>query len=283
MATIGDILVESSAALAAAGIEDSRREASSLLALALGRDRTFLIANPDLVLDETDESRFRALMGKRADRVPFQHLAGVQEFYGLDFRVTPAVLIPRPETEFAVEAALKLLGQTENPRFAEVGVGSGCIAVSLLHGLPGGSAVGLELSEEAIEVASENALRHGVLSRLELRRSDVFSALRDDERFDLIISNPPYIPASEMDGLQPEVRDHDPKQALTDGGDGLSVIRRIVAETPMHLAPRGSLIIEIGHGQRDLVESLFDPGIWGSPHFVDDLQGIPRVAVARRG
>jgi release factor glutamine methyltransferase len=278
---IRELLTEGAERLAAAGIDEPRREAGTILAFALGRDRTYLITDPDAEPTEDGLRAFEAALSKRAARVPFQHIRGSQEFYGLDFEVDANVLIPRPETEFAVEAAIDALHGLDLPVFAEVGVGSGCIAVSILHNVTGATAVGLEISDTAIGIARANALRHGVSARLELRSSDVFSALAEDESFDLIVSNPPYIPLVEIESLQPEVREHDPLIALTDGLDGLSVISRIVNDAPKHLNPRGTLVMEIGHGQRDAVESLFDASVWHRPVFIEDLRSIPRTVVAK--
>ena len=278
---VRELLIEGTERLSAAGIEEARREAGSLMTFATGRSRTFLITEPEAELTAEEEATFRDALAKREARIPFQHITGVQEFFGLDFRVTPDVLIPRPETEFAVEAAISQLRGIEHASFAEVGVGSGCISVSILHNVPGASCVGLEISEAAIAVATENALRHGVFSHLDLRLSDVYSALGSEERFDLIVSNPPYIPLSDMDSLQAEVKDHDPRLALTDESDGLRIIERIIEGAPAHLKPQGCLIIEIGYGQSTAVAAMFDRTVWASHEFILDLQSIPRTVVAR--
>lgn len=281
MAVIRDLLLEAKDILRDAGVDEPHRESSSLMCFVLGKERVFLITNSEAPLTAEEEALFREAVDRRSRRVPFHHITGSREFYGLDFRVTPDVLIPRPETEFAVQAAIDSLRSSDHPSMAEVGVGSGCISVSILHHIHECTAVGLEISEKALEIASENALRHGVLSRLDLRQSDVFSALAEGERFDLIISNPPYIPAAEIDDLQTEVREHDPRIALTDGSDGLSIIRTIVAEAPRFLRPGGLLMIEIGFGQRHAVEGMFEGDLWEPTSFLNDLQSIPRVAVCR--
>lgn len=280
MSDVRELLNEAAAVLEKAGVLEPQLEARSLLGFAIGADRTFLLTNPHSQVSSEKENHFRELLARRAAREPFQHITGVQEFYRLDFRVTRDVLIPRPETEILVEAAIGYLKEIEDPMFAEVGVGSGCISVAVLHDVQSAHAIGLEISEDAIEIASENAMRHGVLSRLELRQSDVFSAL-SSERFDLIVSNPPYVPLDDFIGLQPEVRDFDPRRALTDEGDGLSIIRRIVDESPRFLKAKGALLMEIGFGQSEAVRSMFDRDTWSSVTFLKDLQGIDRTVFAK--
>jgi release factor glutamine methyltransferase len=205
----------------------------------------------------------------------------VQEFYGLELEVTPDVLIPRPETEMVVERALEIIGDHGFSSFCEVGVGSGCISVAILHHANGCRAVGLDVSPAALRVAQRNAEKHGVAQRLSLLESDIFDAVHD-ETFDLIISNPPYVPAPDLEGLQAEVREHEPHVALTDGRDGLSIIRRIVADAPTHLRSGGFLLLEIGFDQSERVAGMFDPLIWKSPELFPDLQGIPRLVCSQR-
>jgi release factor glutamine methyltransferase len=195
------------------------------------------------------------------------------------------VLIPRPETELLVEEALKLLKGSDAPLLCDVGTGSGCIAVALLHEREDARGFALDLSPAALAFAARNAARHGVDERLRLLVSDCFEALRGGAhggvRFDLVASNPPYIAESDIDGLQKEVREHEPRLALTPGGDGLAVIRRLLAEAPAFLKPGGHLLIEIGFGQHEQVASLFDPAVWTLLDIHRDLQGIPRTAALR--
>jgi len=277
MRTIASILIDAATVLADAGVTEARREASSLLAFVLGRDRTFTIAHPEYVLSTEEEQQYADVIARRARREPFQYITGRQEFYGLDFIVTPDVLIPRPETEMVVEHAVELLGGRD-VRFCEVGVGSGCISIAVLKQLPSSTAIGLDLSEAAIEVARRNARMHAVDVRLKLRLSDVFSAL-DHEKFDLIASNPPYIPLREFDSIQSEVRDFEPRVALTDEADGLSVIRRIIAGSSNFLMPGGQLLMEIGFQEAEAVRDLLSRGPWTNTRIADDLQGIPRCVI----
>jgi len=261
-------------------IPDARREASSLVALALKRDRTFLIAHPEYDLDPQEEHLVDELVRRRALHEPFQYISGVQEFYGLDFEVTPQVLIPRPETEMVVEHALEILGSFHGDAVCDVGTGSGCIIVSILHELRSVNATAVDASRSALEVARRNADKHGVGDRLKLFESDVFGSL-DDQKFDLIVSNPPYVPVEDIPGLQMEVRAFEPHMALTDAGDGLSIIRRIVNEAPNFLVTHGHLLLEIGFNQSAKVVAMFDAVLWYSPELFPDLQGIPRLVSAR--
>ena len=283
--TIAEALREASTRLRVAGLAEPRREAGTLLSHALGRDQTFLITHADESLNGAQVSDFRACVERRAAGEPFQYIAGRQEFYGLEFEVGPEVLIPRPETELLVEKALELLKAIDAPLLCDVGTGSGCIAVTLLHERQDAGAVALDVSAAALAVAARNAARHGVEERLRLLVSDCFEALRDDEqqelRFDLIASNPPYINESDLEGLQKEVREHEPRVALTPGGDGLSIIRRLVAEAPAFLKSGGHLLIEIGFDQHEQVASLIDPTVWTLLDIYKDLQGIPRTVALR--
>ena len=283
--TIAGALLAAMTRLREAGLDEPRREANSLLMHATGRDHAFLITHADDELTAEQLSTFQDSLKRRAAGEPFQYIAGRQEFYGLEFEVTPDVLIPRPETELLVETALALLKATEAPLLCDVGTGSGCVAVTLLHELRGARGLALDISPAALAVAARNAARHGVEERLRLLVSDCFDALRSGEhaglRFDLVASNPPYVAESEIEGLQREVRDHEPRVALTPGGDGLAVIRRLVAEAPRFLEPGGHLLLEIGFDQHERVGALIDPSVWTLLDIHRDLQGIPRTVALR--
>jgi len=283
--TIAEALREAAARLREAGLAEPRREAGTLLSYSLGRDGAFLVTHSDEELTAEQLADFRACVGRRAAGEPFQYIAGRQEFYGLEFEVNGDVLIPRPETELLVEEALELLKGTDAPLLCDVGTGSGCIAVALLHEREDASGVALDVSTAALAVAARNAARHGVGERLRLLVSDCFDALRSDGReelrFDLIASNPPYVAESDIGGLQKEVREHEPRVALTPGGDGLSVIRRLVAEAPRFLKPGGHLLLEIGFNQHERVAALIDPVVWTLLDIHKDLQGIPRTVALR--
>lgn len=265
--------------LAASGIEDARREASSLLSFVIKRDKTFLIAHGEYALNEAEKEAFREVLTRRARREPFQYIVGKQEFYGLDFLVTPDVLIPRPETEIIVEKSIQILKDKEQPQFCEVGTGSGCISIAILHEVEKACAVGLDISEKALKISAENAELHNVTERLKLKYSDVFSAL-GNEKFDLIVSNPPYIASGQIADLQPEVRDFEPLNALTDGKDGFSIIRGLILKSPQFLVSQGVLLIETGFDQSAEVESVFSPRVWSEIEYLYDLQGIARTVMA---
>ncbi len=282
MSNIAEKLKTATEILQRAKITEPRREAVSLLCFALQKDKAFLVAHSEYELSAGEENRFRDLLERRARREPFQYITGAQEFYALDFLVTNDVLIPRPETEIIVENAIEILGENESPKFCEVGVGSGCISVSILHAIPAARAVGLDISEKALKVARTNAERHKVSPRLELKISDVFTSL-SNERFDLIVSNPPYIPAGDIEELQAEVRDFEPLAALTDHADGLTIIEKIIAGAPKFLKPDSFLLLEIGFNQADFVRKMFSPRIWRKVEFLLDLQGIPRTVKAQTG
>jgi len=281
MESIASLLRTGEVELEGAGIPDARREASSLLVAALECDRAFLIAHPEHVPETPSRERYFDHISRRAKREPFHYITGKKEFYGLEFVITPEVLIPRPETEMLAERCIELLREIEKPRFCEVGVGSACISVAVLVNVSGASGVGLDISEPAIKVARQNVLRHEVGPRFELRSSDVVAGLRPFENFDLIVSNPPYVPAGDIDGLQPEVRDHEPFVALTGGEDGLSVVRRLIADSAPFLKPGGTLMFEIGFRQAEAVLEMFKPDVWSSVDTECDFQGIPRIVTAR--
>jgi release factor glutamine methyltransferase len=283
--TIAEALLDAAERLRKSGVAEARREAGSLLSHALARDRTFLITHADERLTAEQLHTYLSLVERRASGEPLQYIKGTQEFYGLDFEVTPDVLIPRPETELLVETALEILKGTRSPLLCDVGTGSGCIAVSLLHTRTDGRALALDVSPSALEVAARNAARNDVADRITFLVSDCFDALASVEhgetRFDLIASNPPYVAEGDLEELQREVREHEPRVALTPGGDGLSVIRRLVSEAPRYLKPGGHMLLEIGFDQHESVAALIDARVWTLDDIRRDLQGIPRTVVLR--
>ncbi len=265
--------------LETAGIAEPRREAKSLLAFSLKKNQTFLLAHDDCLLTKDEQILFENLLNRRSLREPFQHITENQEFYGLDFFVSKDVLIPRPETELIVESSLQNLA--ENSTFCEVGVGSGCISISILHNLLSANAIGLDISEKALKIAKINAETHRVSNRLTLKSSNVFSSLKL-EKFDAIVSNPPYIASETISTLQPEVQHFEPLNALTDGGNGLSIIETLITESPKHLKPNGFLLIEIGFDQAEIVRSFAkESKLWSQIDFLPDLQRHLRVVFLR--
>lgn len=276
---ISETLAKATEILTQNEIAEPRREANSLLAFALGKDKTFLIAHSEYELSDKESANFQKTLDRRAKREPLQYIRGEQEFYGLDFVITPDVLIPRPETELLVEAAIEILQTKENSRFCEIGTGSGCISVSILHAVKNAAATGADISEKALELTQMNAEKNSVADRLNLRNSDVFRNF-EDEKFDLIISNPPYISISDFENLQSEVKNFEPKNALTDGGNGLSIIEKIISDAPEYLKPNCFLLMEIGFDQSNKVKKMFDSQIWRPVEFLRDLQGIRRTVKA---
>ena len=273
--TISDSLREATSLLRAADVPEARREAGSLLSFVIGRDRTFLISHAEDPIDEPDQARFLEAVARRAAGEPLQYITGVQDFFGREFRVTTDTLIPRPETELLVEAALEVIA--EGASICDVGTGSGCIAVTLLCERTDARAVAVDISEAALAVAAENAQRHGVSDRIVFEVSDCFENVNG--AFDLIVSNPPYVSADALPGLQREVRDHEPLVALSPGDDGLSVIRRLLTDAPQFLKNSGYLIMEIGFDQGEKVQEIIDPNVWHLIEIRPDLQCIPRIVV----
>lgn len=279
--SINKTLRQASQTLDRAGVPEPRREASSLLAHIIQKDRTFLIAHADDAIEDAVRVKFETAVERRALGEPAQYITGVQDFYGRSFRVTPDVLIPRPETELLVEAALKVMNG--NAVICDVGTGSGCIAVTLLCERKDARAVAVDISAAALAIARENGDAHGVSERIEWRISDCLAALEENaEKFDAIVSNPPYVSADALAGLQREVRDHEPLVALSPGADGLSVIRRLVLDSPAFLKEKGHLLMEIGFDQGESVSELVNPSIWTLKDILPDLQGIPRIVVLQK-
>ncbi|SFT76575.1 peptide chain release factor N(5)-glutamine methyltransferase [Sedimentitalea nanhaiensis] len=274
--TAAEAMVAATARLRAAGIDQPARDARVLLAHAarIEAARVTLIAPEDLAPDIGE--RYEQLIALRAVRVPVSHLLGEREFYGRRFKISADVLDPRPETEILIEVALS----APFDRVLDLGLGSGCILVTLLAENPGAIGLGVDLSEAACLQASANAVLHRVQNRAEILQSDWFSSVRG--QFDLIVSNPPYIARDEMAGLQDEVRQHEPEMALTDGGDGLGAYRVIAAQVMDYLAPGGRLLLEIGPTQAATVTGLLAEAGLDGIAAVPDLDGRPRVVCARR-
>jgi release factor glutamine methyltransferase len=226
-------------------------------------------------------AEFRALIKRRFSGEPIQYITGETEFYGLPFRVTPDVLIPRPETEHLVEKVLELAGGFMQPRIVDVGTGSGAIAVALAHKLAQARITAVDISAAALDVARENAERNGVTGRIDFRKSDLLAEVAS-ERFEMVVSNPPYVPVADRASLPAEVREHEPAVALYGGEGGLDVCRRLIPAAFAVLETGGFLVMEIGYGQSEAVAVLMSEARFDQIEFVPDLQGIPRVACGRR-
>jgi release factor glutamine methyltransferase len=270
-------------ALEAAGIDTPQLDARLLLQHALGLNHASLIASADVALTPAESEAYGRLIARRAAREPVSRILGTREFHGLNFTLAPDTLDPRPDTETLVTAALTLARGNENLRILDLGTGSGAIIVSLLHALPSAQGTATDLSQGALDAARANALMHGVSDRLDLTHSDWFAQIRG--KFDLIVSNPPYIPDRQVESLSPEVRLHDPHLALKGGPDGLAAYRAIIEKAPDHLKPEGHILLEIGQGQEHDVLALLRAAGFTSPTAIPpeqpDLAGIIRVVAGQ--
>jgi release factor glutamine methyltransferase len=275
-------LIETAAArLEAAGIESSRWDAERLVAYQLGRDRLFLYTRPEFAVDEEAESSIEEAVRRRIRREPLQHLTGTQEFWGLTFKTGPEALIPRPESELLIEAALEFA--PEASILADIGTGSGCLAVALAKVFPESEVYATDLSPGALDIAWKNAAAHRVSGRIRFMQGDLYAPLFEAGLWgtmDLLVSNPPYIPGRLLEQLQPEVRDYEPRAALDGGKDGLLFYRRLLSRAVDVLAPGGRMILELGAGQDRDVKRLASAAGMESIRVFADLAGIARVLVA---
>ena len=269
-------------ALDAAGVAGARPSAELLLLFVLERDRAFLYAHPEHRLPPEQEQRLAGLLEQRARGVPVQYLTGHREFFGRDFRVTPEVLIPRPETELAVEAVLELMRSQPEPVLADVGTGSGCIAITLALERPEARVFATDLSAGALAIARENAGRLGA-ERVVFLQGDLLEPLAGAAAagLDAVVSNPPYIGEEEMAGLQREVREFEPALALTPGPTGLEVYRRLIPQARARLRAGGWLVLELGYQSAAGVRALLGQE-WDQVAVRPDLQGWDRVLLARK-
>jgi release factor glutamine methyltransferase len=292
--------------------------AELLLLHVLGRDRTYLYAHPEGAISPDDEERYFALIARRMAGEPTQHLIGKQEFWGLEFEITPDVLIPRPETEHLIEVALDRLAVRElrsgrsnkndgaGLRIADIGTGSGCIAISLAKELPAARFVVTDISAEALVIAGRNAVRHGVDNRIQFVEANlldrtavpdvngellsdrvvgsepVFTTRLGPQLFDLIVSNPPYVGRREANTLAREVRDHEPAMALFGGEEGYELYSELIMQAAAHLKPEGIVVLELGYNSLPAVQPLFDSPDWINIGVTKDLAGIERVIAAER-
>jgi release factor glutamine methyltransferase len=268
--------------LTAAQVGSPRLNAELLLMFSLDCDRAYLYAHPERELAAAETARYDTALAERARGVPTQYITGHQEFWGLDFIVSPAVLIPRPETEHGIENVLACVGRALLPaalRIVDVGTGSGCIAVALARELPDAEIHAIDISASALEVARANAARHQLGNRIQFHHTDLLEGF-EPASFDIVVSNPPYVGESEVDEVQLEVRKFEPHNAVFAGPTGLEVIARLIPQTKAALKPGGWLVMEISGTIAERVKGLL-PG-WKNAQITNDLQGIPRVASAQK-
>ncbi len=289
--------------LEAAEVGSPRMNAEVLLMFVLDVNRAYLYAHPERELTAEEASRYQEVLAQRATGMPSQYVTGHQEFWGLDFVVSPAVLIPRPETEHLVETVLELARGVPAPKLVDVGTGSGCIALALAHELKDAEVYAVDLSAGALEVASANAARLQLDGRVKFARCDVLrpaqntvvlssEAKRSRETstpegptlrdFDFVVSNPPYVGFGEADKVQRSVREFEPQMAVFAGEQGLDIIGSLISQAHDALKPGGWLAMEIGYSMRDAVVDLLAPTMWEGVRVVPDLQGIPRVIAAKK-
>jgi release factor glutamine methyltransferase len=285
--TVLEGIQKSAEFLAKKSIESPRLQAELLLAHVLGLERMKLYLNFERPLAPAEVDRFRDLIRRRGQREPLQHIVGSTSFCGLELAVNRQVLVPRPETELLAEAGWKFLSTLNSqpstcPSTAlDFGTGSGCLAIALAVKSPGARVHALDLSADALEIAKQNAARLQVLQRIQFVCGDGFAALPDGSRFDLIISNPPYVATAEIESLAPEVRDYDPRSALDGGADGLDFYRRFAAEARPFLRTGGRLMLEFGDGQADAIKAIFETQNWIVESVLADYTQRPRILTAR--
>ncbi len=286
VSTIGSLQAEAQRILAAAGIDHPHLEAAWIIEHVTGRTSLRIRVEPDQVLTTDAAAAVRRLILRRAGREPLQYLLGTQEFLGLEYRVTPAVLIPRPESVLLVEEAVARVQGVSSPTIVDVGTGSGCLAVALAKAIPDAAITAIDLSPEAMAVARENMAQHGVDDRIECLVGDLLAPLTQPgvpRMVDLILSNPPYIAETDWSGLQPEVRDFEPRLALHGGPDGLDIYRRLLEQAPLHLKPGGLLLLEVGCGQAGAFCQLAETqGAFRVDSVRPDEAGIDRVVCLAR-
>lgn len=278
--TIGRILKWSAEYFASHGVETPRLDAEVLLAHALGEKRIYLYIHYDKPLEAEELAAYRGFVKRRAAREPVAYITGKREFMGLVFQVTPEVLVPQPDTESLVGAVLKHLKGESGERIADIGTGSGAIALSLLHYLPRLAAAAVDVSPAALRVAKENAARLELTERAAFYEGDLLAPLAG-ETFDAIVSNPPYIPAAEIAGLAPEVQ-AEPRLALDGGADGLSFYRRLIQEAAAFLRPEGFLALEAGDGAAEPLKEMALAHGWKVLEAASDLAGIERAVLLAR-
>jgi release factor glutamine methyltransferase len=284
--TVAEAIQKAAARLLALEIPNARLDAEVLLGHSLGRDRAWILIHMQDQLDDQGRRIFERDIERRSVREPLQYITGTQEFWGLPFKVTPAVLIPRPETELVVETAIKAANRKATPVIVDLCTGSGCIAISLAKELSHARIFATERSDAALDIARQNARQNSVADRVRFLAGDLFGPLEEMDlrtNIDIIVANPPYIRSDELPTLQPEVRDFEPEMALIAGKEGTEIAERIILQSPEYVKPGGSLVLEMGIGQADALKKTIDEtGKYGLIEVLKDLAGIERVIVAQR-
>ncbi len=289
--TVLEAIQKSADFLAKKGVESARLQAELLLAHQLGQPRMKLYLNFDRVLTADETDGLRELVKRRGNREPLQHITGSTSFQGHEIGVSRHALVPRPETELLAELGCEFLRATQapTPTALDFGTGTGCIAITLAAKCPGASITALDLSPDALALARQNALKNLVAERIQFCLGDGFCALKSaaainvsPRQFDLIISNPPYIASAEIETLEPEVKDFDPRAALDGGPDGLGFYRRLAAEAPEFLRPGGKIMVEFGDGQADAIKTIFENGKWIVESIQEDYSQRARILIASR-
>ena len=284
--TVGATLRDGVQRLERANVPSAPLAAELLLMHVLGRDRTFLYAHPEEPIAPAQAETFLSLINKRDAGTPTQYLTGKQEFWGMDFEVTPDVLIPRPETEHLIEVALARIGEPRRNnklRIADVGTGSGCIAVALAQEFPNAQIFASDISANALAVAKRNATRHNFADRITFQECNLLDGIPQHPSFDIIVSNPPYVARRDAATLPIDVREHEPEIALFAGEDGMAIYAPLIAQAATHLAKGGLLVLELGAGLFEPVSELLEARRgWTRVSATEDLAGIPRVIASIR-
>jgi release factor glutamine methyltransferase len=278
-----EVIQRSSEFLAKKGVESPRLQVELLLAHLLGLPRMQLYLNFDRVLTPAELDNLRELVKRRGQREPLQHIIGTTSFCGMELAVNRHALIPRPETELLAERAWQFLSalNSQPPTALDFGTGTGCLAIALAVKCPTAQLFAIDISNEALKLAQQNAVRHNVAAQIQFLVSDGLAALPDGARFNLIVANPPYIPSATIDTLAPEVREHDPRLALDGGADGLEFYRRLAMEAPAFLQPDGLIMLELGDGQAGDVSEICQQQKWVVEAVQEDYSRQPRILVAR--
>ena len=259
-------------------ISSALLDSELLLSKVIRKDRKFILLNPDKEIDQSDQNSFKELIIKRSKGKPIAYLTGIKSFWNYDFKINEKVLIPRPDTEIIIEQVLDIYKNKDNVNFLEVGIGSGCIGLSILKEKRFFRATGVDLSQDCIEICRYNANRLGVYDRLKLLKSDVDNLIF--HKYDLIVSNPPYIKKIDLNKLVKEVKNYEPKLALDGGLEGLSVIRKVIKKSSNLLKTNGKLILEIGHDQRQLVRKMLNENNFYIDRIIKDLAKNDRCIIS---